>query len=386
MDTELEAQKAYQWRRMQYAQLIDTINSLTGNITHDLNNRLTVINSNIDAVIKQLDDRPALKKKLGAALTAVERSSNLMSKLASFANHRNWQPQRVDIAEGLNSDAILIRRSLLSETVRIEVNVADDIWPVEIDPDQLQMAIINMSINAREAMPRGGIIKLAASNVTLHDDDDLNLYGDFVCISVSDTGTGVAPEHIDKVFQPFFTTKEIRNGMGLGLSQVKNMALRVGGDVTIRSDSGVGTTLFLYLPRACSSLGQPVAHSVAAAEIPHVEILVVEDEKDVASALESMVFQLGHSVRIAHGSLEALSAIKVEKPDLVLTDITMPGTMDGIALGRQLRHRYPSLPIILMTGNPLIAPDNEDFSVLSKPVTSEKLKAALDLHLAHGQD
>ena len=377
----------YEEKRLQHAQKMEALSRLTGGIAHDLNNRLTVISANIDAVAKQIGNQPQLKRKLLSALVAVDRATGLISKLLAFARQREWRPQLLDPREQLVSIAELLHRSLLSEAVGVKVNCAENLWAVEIDPDQLQTAIVNLAINARDAMPRGGTIVIEARNTTLHGSTPA-LYGDFVCISVSDTGVGIAPEHLDEVFEPFFTTKEVSRGSGLGLSQVQGLVMQLGGEVVIESEVGEGTRVSLYLPKA--RLPARVGPNRKPSEDTdntepkqklRAEILIVDDEVDVALALESMISELGYPTRIAIGANEALDCINKTQPDLILTDITMPGTMDGIALGRQIRHRYPKMPVILITGNPTAVADDTDFSLLSKPINSRDLDIALRYHL-----
>lgn len=378
----------YEERRLHHAQKMDALSRLTGGIAHDLNNRLTVISANIDAVAKQMKDQPQLKRKLLSALVAVDRATALMSKLLAFARQREWRPQFLDPAEQLVSIAELLNRSLLSEAVGVKVHCSENLWTIEVDPDQLQTAVVNLAINARDAMPRGGTIDIEASNVTLRGSDK-GLHGDFVCISVSDTGIGISSEHLEEVFEPFFTTKEVSRGSGLGLSQVQGLLMQLGGEVALESEVGVGTSVSLYIPRAQMptrvgtprSLTNDISDTKPERKKLHAEILIIDDEVDVALALESMISELGYPTRIAIGANEALDCINTTLPDLVLTDVTMPGTMDGIALGRQIRHRFPQLPIILITSNPTVVADDTDFSLLSKPINSKDLDTALRYHL-----
>lgn len=378
----------YEERRLHHAQKMDALSRLTGGIAHDLNNRLTVISANIDAVAKQMKDQPQLKRKLLSALVAVDRATALMSKLLAFARQREWRPQFLDPAEQLVSIAELLNRSLLSEAVGVKVHCSESLWTIEVDPDQLQTAVVNLAINARDAMPRGGTIVIEANNVTLRGSDK-GLHGDFVCISVSDTGIGISSEHLEEVFEPFFTTKEVSRGSGLGLSQVQGLLMQLGGEVVLESEVGVGTSVSLYIPRAQMptrvgaprSLTNDISDAKPERKKLHAEILIIDDEVDVALALESMISELGYPTRIAIGANEALDCINTTLPDLILTDVTTPGTMDGIALGRQIRHRFPQLPIILITGNPTVVADDTDFSLLSKPINSKDLDTALRYHL-----
>ncbi|MEN3931646.1 ATP-binding protein [Microvirga sp. W0021] len=372
-DIILSAREAYRKRQMQYEQMIEVINNLTGAITHDMNLRLNTIETSLSEVINQLNDQPPLKRKLKTAQSALYKAENLMAKLASFSSQREWQSHHVDINEQLTVIADLIRRSLLSEAIKLDIQTGQDLWPVELDPDQLQMSLINIAINSREAMPRGGTITMIAENALLRD-EALKLYGDFVTITVKDTGAGISSETLEKVFRPFFTTMELRKGVGIGLNQVKTFAMRVNGDVTIESIPGAGTSVTLYLPRA--------SHEAESQELVHSDItndssilIVTEESSSEILELQKKIEHIGYSVIFAHTPEEALDIINQNHPSVIMTDPTMRGTLDGITLGRQLRHRNPEAKIIMLTESIMT---DIDFPVLHLPVQTEQLQTLLN--------
>jgi hypothetical protein len=341
---------------------MEAISRLTGGIAHDLNNKLLVIGANIDAVTKQVREQPQLRRKLIAALVAADQSSALMSKLLAFARQRDLQPHYIDIAEHLDSITSLLDRSFLSSSVEVKLSIPEDLWPVEVDPHELETAIVNLGVNARDAMPDGGTIRVEARNTRVSKGSltDPELSGEFVQILISDTGAGIAPENLEHVFEPFFTTKEATQASGLGLSQVHGFARQLGGTVEISSTEGEGTSVALYLPRAAlpARIGaKPDLDDLTEDEEDQAgaaEVLVVDDEVEVALALQSMLQERGYSVRTAIGAEEALEAVQARRPNLILTDVTMPGAMDGVALAREIRRTDPDLPVVLITGNPVV--------------------------------
>jgi CheY-like chemotaxis protein/anti-sigma regulatory factor (Ser/Thr protein kinase) len=260
---------------------------------------------------------------------------------------------------------------------------------VEVDPHQLETAIVNLAVNARDAMEEGGVITVEARNAFVQPGtlSDPELWGEYVRITVRDTGRGIPPDHLDKVFEPFFTTKEANRASGLGLSQVHGFAEQLGGTVEISSTQGQGTAVSVYLPRAelPARVGAaPVLEDLVEDEeapAQSAEILLVDDEVEVALALQGMLDELGYATRVAIGADEAMQALRLRRPNLVLTDVTMPGTMDGVALGREIRARDPGLPVVLITGNPMVVADTE-FPLIQKPIASRSLHMALQRHLA----
>ena len=272
---------------------------------------------------------------------------------------------------------VLLDRSL-REDVQVAFAFPKDLWPVEVDPHQMELAILNIAVNARDAMPTGGSIVIFAENLPGFSGGGLE--GDFVKLSVKDTGTGMPPEMVGRVFEPFFTTKERGQGTGLGLSQVYGFTRASGGDVRIDSTVGEGTTVSLLLPRSQKPLTGRAR--TAEAELPRGEgrVLLVEDDEGVASLVGEMLSELGYEPVRAASAAEALRLLEAGKPfDLVFSDMVMPGEMDGIALAREITARRPGLPIVLTTGfSEAAAAANQDgLRLLVKPYRIDQLAAEL---------
>jgi signal transduction histidine kinase len=375
--------------QLRQTQKMEAISRLTGGMAHDLNNKLMVISANVDAVTKQVKDQPQLRRKLLSALVASDQAAQLISKLLAFARQRDLQVQYTNIAEHLDSLAFLLDRSFLSDSVEVALSIPEDLWPVEVDPHEFETAIVNLAVNACDAMPAGGTISIDVRNIRVRKGSlsDPELAGDFVQITVRDSGEGIAPQDLERVFEPFFTTKDANRSSGLGLSQVHGFARQLGGTVEISSQKGEGTSVALYLPRAelPARIGsRPDPQDLMEDEDEteaFSEILVVDDEVEVALALQGMLEESGYAVRIAIGADEALDSIRARKPNLVLTDVTMPGTMDGVQLAREIRKVFPSLPVVLITGNPMVVAGSSEFPLLQKPIVSRDLHAAIQRHL-----
>jgi CheY-like chemotaxis protein/anti-sigma regulatory factor (Ser/Thr protein kinase) len=348
-----------------------------------------VISANIDAVTKQIKDQPLLRRKLLAALVGADQASALMSKLLAFARQRDLQVQYIDIAEHLDSIVSLLDRSFVSDAVEVHLSIPEDLWPVEVDPHELETAIVNLAVNARDAMRHGGNISIEARNIQVRKGmlSDPDLAGDFVQIVIADTGEGIAPQNLEHVFEPFFTTKEASRASGLGLSQVHGFVKQLGGTVEISSTIAQGTSVALYLPRGDlpARVGSKpgLEDLMDDEEVPSApaEVLVVDDEVEVALALQGMLEESGYLVRTAIGADEALAALNGRKPHLVLTDVTMPGTMSGVELAREIRRAHPDLPVVLITGNPMVVAESSEFPLLQKPINSRQLHAILQRYL-----
>lgn len=370
--------------RMLRSQKLEALGRLTGGIAHDLNNKLQVISANLDVVVKHLKEQPKLQRGLLAALVATDRAAALIGKLLGFARRQDVRSETVDLEERLRSVAELLDRSLPGDAVEIEVAIEEGLWPVEIDTSQFEAAIVNLAVNARDAMPNGGRLKIEASNFHAWEarTPEMKLVGDCVRVTMTDTGAGMAPEVVEKAFEPFFTTKEEGRGSGLGLSQVYGFVRQIGGLVEVESAPGEGASVSLFLPRAGADArigDRPVLDEFLDDEAPREaagEILVVDDEVDVAEALRVLLEQIGYRVRIAVGAEAALQAILEKTPDLVLTDLAMPGGMDGVSLAEEAVKRHPGLPCLILTGNAAVARTG-DWPVVHKPITSAKLDAVI---------
>jgi CheY-like chemotaxis protein len=271
-------------------------------------------------------------------------------------------------------------RSSLRGDIELQFDVADDIWPVKVDTAELELALVNVAVNARDAMPEGGTISVTARNVSLKTASELGpLIGDFVAIAVTDTGSGIAPSVLPKIFEPFFTTKAVGKGTGLGLSQVYGFAHQSGGVVTAESE-GRGTTITIYLPRSHAEVS---AHQPAADVEPGARregtILVVEDNVEVGNVTTSLLEQLGYRVLRADNASEALQQLRGDTAvNLVFSDIVMPGGMDGLSLAREIRDRYPGVSVLLTSGysDAVQAAENQ-FAILRKPFQAAALDQAI---------
>ena len=258
-------------------------------------------------------------------------------------------------------------------TVKLQFDIGRSVWPVMVDVAELETALVNLVINARDAMPDGGTITVAADNSTLSDEANA---GEYVAISVSDTGTGIAPDVLSKIFDPFFTTKPIGKGTGLGLSQVHGFAHQAGGTVKVSSELGKGTTITILLPRKDSRLAVDAVDAVETGGSGTV--LLVDDNPEVAAVSTNLLEQLGYTVRRVDNAEAALREIERDGIDLVFSDIVMPGKMDGLGLARHLKALRPQLPILLATGYSEAALNvRGDFPILRKPYEIHQLSQAI---------
>jgi PAS domain S-box-containing protein len=357
------------------AQKLDALGQLTGGVAHDFNNLLMVISGSLHILKRSAGDDPKVQRALTAIDTATKRGAALTSQLLTFARRQSVNPQAIELTERI--DAI---REVLDTGVGSSVQLAYDLgpglWPVTVDVSELETALVNLVINARDAMPSGGTITIAVRNRPSGQPNGFDRGDDVVAISVSDTGIGIAPDVLAKIFDPFFTTKPVGKGTGLGLSQVHGFAHQAGGSVKVESELGKGTTVTILLPREQSG---PLSDSHAVSEMAGSgTVLLVEDNPDVASVSSSLLEQLGYTVRRVADGEAALREIERNNVDLVFSDIVMPGKIDGLHLARRLREIRPDLPILLATGYSDAAADvRGDFPILRKPYEIHQLSQAI---------
>jgi CheY-like chemotaxis protein len=274
--------------------------------------------------------------------------------------------------------------------VRVEDQLAQDAWPVRVDPNQLEAAILNLAINARDAMPNGGTLRLETANVRLaREPGGVELNGDFVVLTVADTGTGIPPGVLEKVFEPFFTTKEIGAGSGLGLSMVQGFAQQSSGAVRITSEVGRGTTVMLYLPRSNEAASADLSEAVATAPCGGT-ILLVDDDPEVRSVTFQLLEMSGYTVVVAACAEDAIDSFERARQaiDLVITDLVLEGGPDGLALATELRAKRPDLPVLLVTGHGdalLAGPRMEGIELLKKPFGHPVLLQAIARAMAAGR-
>jgi signal transduction histidine kinase/ActR/RegA family two-component response regulator len=366
---------------LRQAQRMEAIGQLTGGIAHDFNNLLTVISGNA-AMLNDTAQGDAIRRRAIAITQAAERGERLTRQLLAFSRSQMLRPEPVDLRRHVDEIADMLSPALRAD-IEVKVEMPGELWPVLVDFAEFQMALLNVGMNARDAMPESGRFRVGARNVTF-DIGDLTsggLVGDFVAVTLSDTGAGMAPEVVARAFEPYFTTKEIGLGSGLGLSQVYGFAQQSGGAVSIVSAIGKGTSITLFLPRAEEE--HPAAPSNAATAAPlraSASILVVEDEAEVARVTMEVLREIGYHAVEARDGHAALALIEQDPAiELVLSDVLMPGGMSGLELARRLRKIRPGLPVVLVTGYTQLEARvmDEDFTFIAKPYRREALVAAL---------
>jgi len=376
-DAQLELQQAHE--RMGQAQKMEALGQLTGGVAHDFNNLLMVVSGQAQLLRNRLGGDPRTVRSLDAIEASTKRGEDLTRRLLSFSRRQRLQPAAFDLADRLDALRGLIGTSL-PPTIPCRFDLPAELWPLEADVSELEVALLNLAVNARDAMPDGGAMVISAQNLSLTGDGDVGLVGDYVAISVADTGGGIPTDILTRIFDPFFTTKAVDKGTGLGLSQVYGFAEQSGGRVTVASKLGQGATFTIYLPR-----GRTAPQSGQASEGDRkvgrqARILLIEDNPDVADVAFEMLQELGHEVRHVGSTTAALSVLaEGPTPDLVFSDIVMAGDLDGVGLARRLRHERPDLPVLLATGYSQTAERiGDEFPILRKPYKLGDLGHAIE--------
>jgi PAS domain S-box-containing protein len=372
--------------RLRQAQRIEAIGQLTAGIAHDFNNLLTSIIGNIELVEARLgpsDERAS--RLLGAALAAAGRGASLTAQLLAFSRQQRMHPETLDLNLVIGGILPLLHTTI-GATTHIEIVPGGDLWPALADASQIELVLLNLAINSRDAMPNGGMISVATGNYTLGPPQrpEEPQAGDYVGISVTDTGAGIVPDILDKVFDPFFTTKEVGRGSGLGLSQVLGVAQQLGGGVRIETEPGMGTVVTVFLPRAdavaddAAPRGRIGRRRRGNALHPVSGILLVDDDPDVRAVVAAMLREAGHTVIEAGSGGAALERLvdRAASIDLLIADLAMPG-MNGFELARAARQERPDLPVLFVTGfaDMAKAEDGHRETILQKPFRAEELTA-----------
>jgi len=371
---------------LRHAQKLEALGQLTGGVAHDFNNLLMVITAGLDML--ELHDDPQRRQKLVRAMhQAAQRGAGLTRQLLAFSRSRALHPETVDLPRLIGNMSELLDRSLRGD-IEVNIDLAPDLWPIVADPGELELVILNLAVNARDAMSGSGVITITGRNV--HDAVD-GLQGDFVSLAVVDTGSGMTEAVKARVFEPFFTTKDVGKGSGLGLAQVYGFAKQSGGAVTIDSVLGQGTRIVLLLPRSHAvaqheaSASRIAVDAIDAASAQERCVLLVEDDVEVAALVEEMLRGIGYDVVHATSATAALGALADDRRiDLVFSDVMMPGGTNGIALARQIRARRPALPVLLTSGfSDAMRGEAEALgvSILRKPYGLGELRAAMEQHL-----
>jgi len=368
---------------LRQAQRLESLGQLTGGVAHDFNNLLAVFASSVHI----LERNPTEQQReviLDAMRRAVARGTGLTRHLLAFSRRRPVNAESVDIAAHLDTMRQMLESSLRGD-IHVEINCDPGLWYVEVDAGELELAIVNLCVNARDAMAAGGTITIAARNV-----EEVSSEGSpaqLVQLSVTDTGAGIPAEIMSRVFDPFFTTKDVGKGSGLGLAQVYGFAQQSGGRVSIASEVGAGTVVTVLLPKSPHApaasrkiIETSLAQSITLTTPGRGEILLVEDDKEVAALAREMLRALGFGVIHASNAVAALGALANGRAVAAMfADIMIPGGISGLELAREVRRRQPDLPIALATGYVESAADLKDgeFRLLVKPYSLEALADAL---------
>jgi PAS domain S-box-containing protein len=376
--------------QLRESQKMDAIGRLTGGVAHDFNNLLQIIGGNLELLAKDLVGNEPAETRLSNALTAVARGSKLSSQLLAFGRRHPLAPKVINLARLIRRTDDMLRRAL-GEAIEIETVNAGGLWNVFIDPNQMETALINLAVNARDAMRGRGKLTIEAGNASLDDNYAARhaevAAGQYVMIAVSDTGTGIPPALLEKIFDPFFTTKPEGHGTGLGLSMVHGFIKQSGGHIKVYSELGQGTTVRLYLPR--SRRVEDAEDQAEAGAIPggHEQILVVEDDDEVRNTVVAMLCELGYRVLQAKNADSALAIVESGITiDLLFTDVVMPGKLQSFELARKAGQVMPGLAVLFTSGyanNAIVHGGRVDEGVelLTKPYSSEELARKLRLVL-----
>ena len=346
-DAEARLQRAQE--QLAQSQKMEALGQLTGGIAHDFNNMLMVVSGNAEALRRRLTC-PADLRAIEAIERAAAHGGNLTRQLLTFSRRQALNPTLINLQHRLTAFHDVLASSARGD-ITLAIDIRQTVWPVAVDIAELELALVNLAVNARDAMPEGGTMRISAENVRLSaEDTPEGLGGDFVALTVTDTGCGIEAVQLGKVFEPFFTTKQPDKGTGLGLSQVYGFARQSGGTATISSRVGSGTAVTIYLPRNRCTAADP---SAAGDEPPHGSeaILLVEDNPDVKEVAGMLLGELGYRVMHVDNASAALATLASGAPvDLVFSDVVMPGEIDGLALAQRVKEQYPRVAVLLTTG------------------------------------
>ena len=340
--------------QLHQAQKMEAIGNLTGGMAHDFNNMLGVIIGNIDLLRDLKKDDADVDELTREALDAAFRGADLTRRLLAFARQQPLRPQQIDVNELVSGITRLLRRTI-GEDIEISLDLAAELGPVVVDPAQLEASLTNLATNARDAMPDGGRLMIATGNRTLDADYAAQhaevVPGAYVMLEVSDTGCGMTPEVMHRIFEPFFTTKSRDKGTGLGLSMVFGFIKQSGGHIGVYSEPGIGTTFRLFLPRIAQNV--PIVEEPVATPLLHgrgESVLVVEDNAALRRVVTRQLGELGYRVLAAENAAAGLELLDRQSIDLLLTDIVMPGGINGRELARRARQRWPAIKIVFTSG------------------------------------
>ena len=376
-----EAELASAQEALRQAQKMEAVGQLTGGVAHDFNNLLTVIKSSTDLLKRPNLPEDRRERYVGAISDTVARAAKLTGQLLAFARRQALKPEVFDAGRSVLTISDMVG-TLSGSRVRIVTNIADEPCFVDADPSQFDTALVNMAVNARDAMEGDGTLTITVNPVATIPSIRTHpaVSGDFVAVGIEDTGSGIAPEQIEHIFEPFFTTKGVGQGTGLGLSQVFGFAKQSGGEVRVQSTIGQGTMFVLYLPRVEAATRPPQAEPEPLVDGHGMCVLVVEDNADVGTFATQTLTELGYVTVWATDAEEALAELTkdADRFDVVFSDVVMPG-MNGIDLAHEIRRRHHDLPVLLASGYSHVLAQNGTygFELLHKPYSVEQLSRLL---------
>ncbi|WP_247882511.1 ATP-binding protein [Azospirillum sp. TSA2s] len=365
---------------LRQSQKMEAMGQLTGGIAHDFNNLLQALAGCLQLVGRRAKE-PSIQPLLETGQQAIDRGAKLVQQLMAFARRQTLRPEPMDVRDRLLGMADLLTRAIRAD-ITLETELEPGLWPVEVDPTQFELAILNLAVNARDAMPEGGQLHITARN---RPAGDAGIEGDLVQVTVSDTGTGMEPEVKARVFEPFFTTKEVGKGSGLGLAQVYGFTRQSSGRVEIDSAPGRGTAVSLFLPRTAKPVAAPAAERALDTGCGgDRHLLLVEDDPIVGSMVAAALEEIGYAVLRAANAEEALGLLTDGdlRIDILFSDVVMPGPMNGVDLAHAARRLRPGLPVVLTTGYSEDVARIEGVRVLPKPYRVGALAELLDAVLA----
>ncbi|MBV9815735.1 MAG: CHASE2 domain-containing protein, partial [Alphaproteobacteria bacterium] len=364
---------------LQQTQRLQAVGAIAGGVAHNFNNLLAIILGNLDLASRPRSETERVRPYLVAATAAAERGAKLTWQLLSFARQQPLRPERISPSEHLRNFSMLVSQALPAN-IAVETDIPQDLWAVEVDPGELQLALFNLAFNARDAMPGGGSLRISATNREVQENRHGGI-GRGVMIEIADNGPGIPSDILPRVFEPFMTTKEIGAGSGLGLSQVHGFVHQSGGAVEIDSEPGRGTIVRIDLPAATRARSTaPDAPSLKRSDRITGAVLVVEDEPALANLAAELLAQWHREIKVVPQASTALTLLREgEKVDLVFADIIMPEGMDGLQLAEAMKLEFPDIPILLTSGDSNIAADAaaKGFHVIRKPYRMEELGMSL---------
>jgi NO-binding membrane sensor protein with MHYT domain/nitrogen-specific signal transduction histidine kinase/CheY-like chemotaxis protein len=390
-----EAVASHRWTSEQLfqAQKMEAVGQLTGGVAHDFNNILTIVLANADAIAEDESVPPHIARRAQQICDAGQKASELTRQLLAFSRRQILKPEQCDLSDIVASTGQMMRRTL-GEHIVVQTVGAAHLWTTSVDRTQVETTLINLCINARDAMPKGGRITLETKNVTLdsdyvlHQEDDIAA-GEYVMLSVTDTGEGMPPDVLKRAFEPFFTTKPVGRGSGLGLSMVYGFIRQSNGHIRIYSEPGQGTAVKMYFPRsgALAAVAAPAGRKAPPGGSEH--ILVVEDESAVRAIVGEQLKSLGYDVKLAADAEQALALLRSHRFNLVLTDVVMPGRLNGRGLADEVERSWPGTRVVFMSGyseSALLSDGRLDNGVmlLAKPHQKADLARIIRTALAGG--